>query len=218
MKILTLWAETTVKAPIVLLAIIAILMIGASDVLAYEDYSGCAGCHGSFLADPYNSPKGGPSWPDSLHNVHRGDMLGFDCDACHQADTDDPVLLESSVGGNGLAPISCVGCHGRDQDMGQATLTGIAQRGAGLRQHHTGFATCGGCHADQTGYTPVAENILPNYYANPGTGHPNIPSSACSGENFGGSATGLDNDGNGVYDTADASCLIPVELMIFEIE
>lgn len=220
MKILTLWAEATVKLPVVLLAIIAILMIGASDVLAFEDYSGCEGCHGGFLTDPYDPPSGGANWGDSLHAIHRADMLSFECDACHGAE-DTPVLLETSLGGGGLAPISCVGCHGRDEDDGNATTSGTSQRGAGLRQRHAGSASCGGCHDDQTGYTPVGENILPNYYANPGSGHPNIPTNSCNpsgGENFSGSTTGLDNDGNGTYDVADANCLVPVELMIFEIE
>ena len=93
--------------------------------------------------------------------------------------------------------------------------------GAGLRQHHETFARCTGCHKDQTGYTPVGENTLPNYYANPGTGHTNMPTNPCNpsgGENFSGTSTGLDNDGDGVYDTADTNCLVPVELMIFEIE
>jgi hypothetical protein len=219
MKLPSLWAEATVKMPFVLFAMIAIAMIWASDVLAYEDYaSGCDNCHGDFTADPYNPPSGGASWSDSLHIIHRDNMLGGDCDTCHTTGGRKPVLLESSNGGDGLAAISCVGCHGRDADDGNATVTGTSQRGAGLRQHHVGVASCTGCHDDQTGYTPVGENILPNYYANPGTGHPNIPSSSCNGENFSGSPTGLDNDGDGVYDTADSDCLIPVELMIFEIE
>ena len=218
MKILTLWAEATVKPAVVLLAMIAILMVGTSDVFAYDDYAGgCDNCHGGFLDSPYTSASDGANWGESLHNGHQS-MVSSDCNVCH---TGTPgatgVLLESSTGGSGMAAIGCVGCHGRDEDDGNATTTGTSQRGAGLRQHHQGSAGCTGCHDDQTGYTPVGENILPNYYASPGTGHPNIPSSSCNGENFVGS-TGLDNDGNGLYDVADDTCPIPVELMIFEIE
>lgn len=221
MKLLPLWAEATVKSPLVLLATIGVLMIGASDVLAYEDYAGgCDTCHGGFRDSPYTSLSDGANWGDDLHDVHRNDMLGRDCDTCHSGSSFSPVLLDSSTGGSGLAAISCVGCHGRDADMGNDGIS--AGRGAGLRQHHTnaGETICGACHSDAAGYTPVGEDVLPNYYASPGTGH-SIPSNSCnpSGEeDFAGTALGLDNDGDGTYDTSDANCVIPVELMKFEIE
>ncbi len=128
MKILTLWAEATVKPLAVLLALIAILMIGTSDVLAYDDYAGgCDNCHGSFLADPYNPPFGRPTWGtgNSLHSVHQS-MVSFDCDVCHTGNPgDNNVFLESSTGGTGgMARFGCVGCHGRDADDGNATTTG----------------------------------------------------------------------------------------------
>ena len=209
MKLSSLWAETYVKPSFLLIATIAIL-IWASDVLAYDDYAGgCDNCHGDFRDSPYISLSDGSDWGDSLHNVHRNDMLGGDCSTCHAANGFSPVSLESSEGGSGLAAISCVGCHGRDEDNGNATTTGTSQRGAGLRQHHVGEANCSGCHDDQTGYTPVGENVLPNYYANPGTGHPAMPTDSCNpsgGENFAGTALGLDNDGDGIYDTSDSDC------------
>ena len=166
MKLPSSWAAAYVTPLFVLLVTITVLMIGASDALAYEDYaSGCQTCHGDFRASPYISLSEGANWGDSLHNVHRNVMLSGDCSTCHAASGGfSPVSLESSGGGSGLAAISCVGCHGRDDDMGQTTATGTAQRGAGLRQHHAGVASCGGCHDDQTGYTPVGENVLPNYY------------------------------------------------------
>ena len=213
MKLSSLWAEAYVKPPFVLLATIAVLMIGASEARAYGDYAaGCDNCHGSFTNSPYTSLSDGSDWGDSLHNVHRNDMLGGDCDTCHTGVTGNeggPVSLESSNGGTGLAAISCVGCHGRDEDNGNATATGNSQRGAGLRQHHVGHASCTGCHDDQTGYTPVGEDILPNYYANPGTNHPAMPTDSCNpsgGENFAGTALGLDNDGDDIYDTSDSDC------------
>jgi hypothetical protein len=229
MKQLSSWAAAYVTPLFVLVVMITVLMIGASEAWAYNTYStdgstgNCANCHGDYRASPYISLSEGADWGDSLHNVHRNGMLSGDCNTCHAATGGfSPVSLESSGGGNGLEAISCVGCHGRDEDMGQTTATGTAQRGAGLRQHHAGSAGCTGCHDDQTGYTPVSEDVLPNYYANPGTGHPAIPTNSCNfsgGENFAGSSSeGLDNDGNGFYDTADANCVIPVELMKFEIE
>ena len=211
MERLSLRAAAYVTPLFVLLVTITVLMIGASDALAYEDYAaGCDDCHGGFRDNPYISLSDGANWGDDLHDVHRNTMLGGDCSTCHAATGGfSPVLLESSAGGNGLAPISCVGCHGRDADNGNATSTGTSQRGAGLRQHHAGFANCAGCHNDQTGYTPVGENILPNYYANPGTNHPAMPTNSCNpsgGEDFAGTALGLDNDGDGIYDTADLDC------------
>ncbi len=214
MKLQPLWAEAYAKPLFVLLATIAIL-IWASGALAYEDYAaGCDNCHGGFTDSPYISLSDGSNWGDSLHNIHRNDMLNSDCDVCHTGSSRTPVLLESSNGGTGLAAISCVGCHGRDEDNGNATLNGTSQRGAGLRQHHAGQATCTGCHDDQTGYTPVGENILPNYYANPGTGHPAMPTNSCNpsgGENFAGTALGLDNDGDDIYDTADSNCVVAAD-------
>ena len=210
MKLPLLCTKSYVKTSFVLLATIAVLMIWASDALAYEDYAGgCDNCHGGFTDSPYTSLSDGSNWGDSLHNIHRNDMVASDCDVCHTGQSFGNVLLESSNGGDGLAAIGCVGCHGRDEDAGNTTTTGTSQRGAGLRQHHVGFATCSGCHDDQTGYTPVGEDILPNYYANPGNNHPAMPSNACnpSGEeDFAGTSLGLDNDGDGVYDTSDSDC------------
>ena len=92
-----------------------------------------------------------------------------------------------------------------------------AGRGAGLRQHHqnAGVTSCSGCHndANPANYTAVGENILPDYYANPGTNHPAMPIDSCNAsgsENFVGTPAGLDNDGDGVYDTADSDCITAV--------
>ena len=207
------WAAAYVTPLFVLLVTTAVLMTGVSDAWAYNTYStdgetgNCANCHGDFRTSPYISLVDGVDWENSLHNVHRNGMLGGDCATCHAASGFSPVSLESSEGGNGLEAISCVGCHGRQADEDSPS----AGWGAGLRQHHVGEANCSGCHDDQTGYTPVGENVLPNYYANPGSGHPDIPMDSCNPDgteslDFSGTALGLDNDGDSLYDGNDPDC------------
>ena len=106
-----------------------------------------------------------------------------------------------------------MGCHGRDEDNVVGNPSFPDGRGAGLRQQHTnaGVNDCIPCHADAdpANYTPVGEDVLPPYYANPGTGHPNMPTTPCNddgSEDFAGLTTGQDNDGDGIYDGDDASC------------
>jgi hypothetical protein len=96
--------------------------------------------------------------------------------------------------------------------MGNDSLSG--GRGAGLRQHHytAGVQRCVNCHSDSNpaSYTPVGEDVLPNYYANPGANHPQIPKDPCNAdgsERFAGTE-GLDNDGDGSYDAADSDCTV----------
>jgi hypothetical protein len=140
-------------------------------------------------------------------------MLSGDCDVCHGSGGRFPVFLDISAGGTGLSAISCTGCHGREEDNTAANPGFPAGRGAGLRQHHTsaGVMLCTDCHPDANpvAYTPVGENVLPDYYANPGTDHPAMPTGPCNSdgsENFAGIPEGLDNDGDGVYDGADTDC------------
>ena len=209
-------ATAHVTPVFVLLVTIAVLMIGASEGLAYEDYSGCESCHGGFRDSPYISLSDGANWGDDLHDVHRRTMLNSDCNTCH-GPSRSPVPLDSSNGGTGLAPISCVGCHGREEDIGGDSES--LGRGAGLRQHHTNALVldCIDCHddADPDLYTPVGEDVLPEYYANSGgSNHPNIPTDPCNPTNtlpgsegaFAGTLLGLDNDGDGIYDTDDPDC------------
>lgn len=192
---------------------IAVLMLGLSEAIAYDKYSDCDDCHGEFTANPYTSLSDGASWGDSLHDVHREQMVNSDCNTCHVAGDFDSVSIDSSTGGDGLAAIGCVGCHGRDEDAGNDSISG--GRGAGLRQHHftAGVEGCATCHSDANpaNYTPVGEDVLPNYYANPGNNHPQMPQDSCNAdgdENFAGTAIGLDNDGDGSYDTADSDCAV----------
>ena len=190
---------------------------------AYSQYSqngdatNCAGCHGDFRSNNYISPVDGQSW-GNIHNLHRSTMLGGDCSTCHSPSGRFPVLLDQSTGGDGLDPIACMGCHGRAEDNVAGNPGFPHGRGAGLRQHHSnaGVTECAGCHddANPANYTPVGEEVLPPYYANPGTSHPSMPTGSCNddgSEHFAGATIGLDNDGDQIYDTADPGCdLSPV--------
>lgn len=199
------------------------LFARAGWVGAYPQYSqnrdatACRACHGDFRDNNYVSPVDGQNWGD-LHDIHRDVMLNGDCETCHGSN-DFPVVLKSSRGGSGLSSIGCMGCHGRTADHSTSNpdypQSGL---GAGLRQHHfkAGETVCAACHldADPANFTPVVESELPEYYANPGSGHSAIPTSSCNAggvENFAGSAIGLDNDGDGLYDGDDPDCTTPIE-------
>ena len=200
------------------LGVVMLLGMGAPRVVAYEQYGqGCHNCHGDFRDNNYVSMADGQAWGKSLMSGHNS-FLSNDCDACHQGGDFKPVYLASSNGGTGLASFGCLGCHGRDEGSGV--------RGSGLRQHHwnNGVTVCGGCHpsdSDPSVFTPVAEFTQPPYYLNPGSGHPNIPTHPCNLPSLGYSEDvlgtagtgGLDNDGDGLYDTDDQDCapLLPVE-------
>lgn len=186
---------------------------------AYSDYSGCQSCHGGFRSGSYSSLAENTSWGNSLHTIHSTNMLSGDCNTCHISNSRTPVYLDNSAGGSGLAKISCVGCHGREEDNTQSNPDYPKGRGAGLRQHHTraGENDCISCHGDASpgAFTPAPETVLPPYYAAPGSSHPNIPASPCNDggdENFAGASTGLDNDGDGVYDGSDSDCGVTAAL------
>lgn len=186
----------------------------ADDTAPDPDLTNCAACHGPFNSGSAYSElePGGGVWPNDLMTTHEQDMLGGDCDTCHSTGGRTPVYLNTSRGGDGLMAISCVGCHGRLQDATAGITDGA---GAGLRRHHIGtgasdcWETCHN-HADaDPGSLPVdlvGEDVLPEYYANPGTGH-SIPTSPCnSSENIAGSSNGQDNDGDLLYEGADPDC------------
>ena len=57
----------------------------------------------------------------------------------------------------------------------------------------------------------LVKMFSPTTMPNRAPGHPAIPKNSCNvdgDENFAGSALGLDNDGDGVYDTADSDCSV----------
>jgi hypothetical protein len=226
MKPFSMRAMTQAWPLVPLFATIAMLVSSRSGT-AYIQYSengdltNCASCHGDFRAASYISEVDGQNW-GNLHNLHRTTMLSGDCDACHSGAETFPVILDLSNGGTGgLAPISCVGCHGRAEDNvagNPEVAAGRSGYGAGLRQHHqtTGVLVCSECHLDANpaNYTPAGENVLPPFYANPGTGHPAMPTVSCNddgSEDFAGAPQGLDNDGDDLFDGGDSNCMAPVE-------
>ena len=192
------------------------ILLWSSGAIAFEQYStnrssgNCADCHGGFRSSPYVSLADGVSWNDDLHDVHRYSMLSGDCSTCHQPSGRFPVLLNFSAGGQGLAQLSCIGCHGRAEPAAGGEVTA-----AGLRQHHynSGVTTCTSCHSDANpiAFSTAGENLLPPYYFTPDSAHPNKPTDPCSPngeENYAGSAIGLDNDGDNLYDGMDNDCQI----------
>jgi hypothetical protein len=178
---------------------------GAYPQYSVSDQAGyCADCHGDFRAKPYTSLKGeaGGTWTKGLHDAHRQDMLGGDCDACHGSQN-LPVLLDSS---SGVPPFdtSCLGCHGRVE--GADGLTG-----RGLRAHHERHGVdCFSCHGETADSPVVPETEPPPLYIVDAS-HPDLPTDPCNPspdfpESFAGTTLGLDNDGNDLYDQADPAC------------
>lgn len=214
---------------IALLTLVA-LATWISSASAYEDYAtagvspnrtgACADCHGDFRAPNYASLSDGALWTGvysgvditSLHDIHRR-LIISGCDTCHTAGGRLPTHLDSSTGilvdGNQEYTISCLGCHGRAETNAAGEVNS-----AGLRQHHyiNGETGCLDCHSDSNpaAFTTVGENVLPPYYAfdEPTRLKPSDPCNADGNETFAG-ATGLDNDGDGLYDTADPDCQFP---------
>ena len=144
----------------------------------------CATCH----ADLANR---GPD-----HDTHAA-LSNDDCTSCHGSGSrDDPPLA------------NCVRCHGRDAD-GSPSADFTAGLGRGLRQHHVtvGVAACGNCHGDTVNATTgsAPENILPAFYPQALSGAGLDP---CDGseENFASNSVSLDNDGDGLTDSADPDC------------
>ncbi len=174
-------------------------------------YSTCRSCHGEFVGKPYVAFTDGAVWNPDLHDIHRGVMLNFDCKTCHTLPNFFPVFIGRSDGGTGLPGVGCLGCHGREEDMGHDAIS--SGRAAGLNQHHhrSGVTECAMCHTDAdpvaSGYKPVGENVRPAYYFTPDSAHPAKPFDPCSGsELIVSPLQGLDNDGDLLYERADPDC------------
>ncbi len=163
--------------------------------------SNCAQCHKDFNLGNYTSLADGQDYGDTLMNLHKT-MLANDCATCHFQQR-SPVFLNSSPGGTGLAPISCIGCHGRQADRstdGSRCVDLELQRGpcgdgAGLRLHHynvnrtistnhgpVSTRICANCHADANpaNFVAAGENVAPPYYFTPDANHPDKPTDPCN--------------------------------------
>ncbi len=207
-----------------------VVSLWAMDAEAYPTYSAtadppagnCVTCHGDFRADPYERsiPPAMPvdqGWGTDLMDAQQ-DVILNECGVCHGSSNKDPVSMSSSEGitngaGNDPFEIGCLGCHGRDE-------TGGGSMGSGLRQRHTkAGVSCGGCHWDDdpVTFTPIGEDVLPAYYdLDPSVVTLTDPcNEGGTGEDFAGSASGLDNDGDGLYDEADTiNCPEPGALLL----
>lgn len=204
----------------------ASLFLFTGGIQAYDQYSvnkdatNCRACHGDFRATPYTEmAPGGVAWPSSAMDTHVDLMVDGVCLACHTSGPRFPVLTNSSTGDTGVLTFSCAGCHGRTGDGSDPNST--VGWGAGLRQRHwradgdhpgMNLKICADCHtdADPNSVTPVGEDVKPFNYANPGS-HTTIPSDPCNlspafDEDRAGTAVGLDNDGDGIYDGLDPDC------------
>jgi len=172
---------------------------------AYDDYSGCETCHGSFNSGVYESNHDGTSWGTDLMDAHRDWVPN--CNACHQSSGFSEVLLNQSA--DGTFSQSCVGCHGRDEDVTDNCVGDDSPvhcgSGAGLRQTHenmVGAGTCSVCHSGDA--APVGENVKPYNYTLQASAIADSCNADGSESKFG--PTGLDNDGDGQRDANDSDC------------
>ena len=213
MKRLSFWTAENVKPLFVLLVTISVLMIGASEALAYNDYIlGCEELSRRFpVQAPTSSLSDGSNWPNDLHRCPRERHVGrrLRMSATPQRGK-SPVFLDSSDGGERAELLLAV--LAATAGTKTRVMTGLFSRTrrwlASAPHGHRG-RNCGGCHErcrSRRTIRPVGEDVLPNYYANPGTGHPAMPDGSCNPLRAQRclcrhSPLGLDNDGNGVYDT-----------------
>jgi hypothetical protein len=174
---------------------------------AWDDYGGgCDTCHGDFRSGVYESNHDGASWGTDLMTKH-GEWVT--CTGCHQSDFSADVLLNQSA--DGTFSKSCVGCHGRDEDVTGNCVGDDSPvecgSGAGLRQTHensdmVAAGTCSSCHSGDA--APVGEDFNPyNYSLEAAT---ITDSCDADGSESQVGPTGLDNDGDGQRDADDSDC------------
>ena len=173
---------------------------------SYDDYSGCESCHGGFRSGVYESNHDGASWGTDLMSAH-ANWVGGECQACHQSSLSADVLLNQSA--DGTFNKSCVGCHGRDEDVTGSCVGDDSPvecgSGAGLRQTHeamVGAGTCSNCHTGDA--APVGEDVKPYNYSLQASAIADSCDADGSESQFG--LTGLDNDGDGQRDASDSDC------------
>ncbi len=186
------------------------LVAWAGPAAAWERYdNGCDDCHGVFDSGNYVSNRDATAWGTDLMAGHMQFISGGgSCDVCHSGNDFSRVNL--SLSDNADKPQSCVGCHGRQEDESGICAFNAPDAdgehcgsGAGLRRVHdsAGVSSCFSCHTSESGATLVGEDTVPFNYGLSGIDL----TSPCTAENkFG--PTGLDNDGDGAVDSADADC------------
>ncbi len=197
--------------------LVSLVLLGwTPQASAFDRYnSGCQDCHGAFTGS--TSPGKGSVFPsNSKHEMHRAaGSMDTNCDLCHTGGDNRNPFIGSSDGTNNNVGVGCTGCHGREEDAGNDLIS--LGRGAGLRQHHTnsGIVTCTGCHDDAfpSNYTPVGEDVKPQYYGTVDTNANiscNPDANSNTNENWTiGDFEGLDNDGDTLYDAvADPDCMV----------
>lgn len=191
---------------------LVVVALCASHAHAYPIYDvpassdDCHSCHPGF------SGGGG----NSLHANHTANFGITSCNLCHPSGGGSkPVRTYVSGTGGGLG---CAGCHG--QDFGEVSPNSLLPKSTayGLRDFHVlkGVTSCGlagGCHVPGAlGHPnpfpiPLGEAIAPTYYSFPNN---NLGSPCSSGQEdlpFDADSVGLDNDGDGLVDLADADCI-----------
>ncbi len=196
----------TFQRPFLYILSTAFFLAFGTTAWAFPTYTGCQDCHGSFSShSPYTSLQDGTIWPIGLMEGHLTFING--CTTCHVVAGDSPFLNSS---GNSNKPKSCVGCHGRDEDVTSMCVggSGVQQHcggGAGLRLYHettVGANTCTSCHTGDA--MPVGEHVLPANYGLATI----VVADSCNRDGtesqFG--ETGLDNDGDGQRDGNDTDC------------
>jgi hypothetical protein len=184
-----------------------VLMVLSGLAFAYPDYDGCKDCHGDFEENNYVSKSDGSQWGESLMDGHET-FVGNKCDACHKDGSKGSVYLNFSI--DSTLSKSCVGCHGRQQDVNGSCVGGNGMQvecggGAGLRRMHEmniGSGTCNSCHSGDP--VPVGEDINPFNYDKSGVQMMNACDADGSESRYG--STGLDNDGDGPRDGNDSDC------------
>ncbi len=189
---------TTSFRLITLLLVAAVIALAANSSQAWELYNqGCNHCHGGFFSG--SSPKGTVFPSDNKHEMHISeDYMDSACNLCHGG---QGVMYLASSGGTSSNPgVGCVGCHGREYPTGH--------RGLGLQKLHvtSGVTSCNDCHL--TDMQPKPEGVLPIYYGTPDTNVDDPCNSAPDFlENWSiGDTVGLDNDGDGTFDSDDGDC------------
>ena len=188
--------------------VVLAIVIFSSSAVAFPTYTGCADCHGDFNSGTYSSLQDSTNWGATLMDGHKP-FVSDNCDACHKSGAKGEVYLNFSK--DSLLSMSCVGCHGRDEDVtGNCTGEGTGLEvqcgsGAGLRQMHAinvPASDCGSCHSSDP--SPVGEQTPPFNFGLSGV----VMQDSCDGDGtesqFG--STGLDNDGDGQRDGSDSDC------------